>query len=542
MAGPLLLLVVFSVALLPHNQAGLILDPFVTLPPTIDTPVNLHPTTVSAQENAAHQMLEEIEKAEKQQCNTLQHAKWAYQTDITEEHKKQKLSATSETQDWHKSSWKRTQEYNGIWENFKDSQLKRQFKLKKILGTAALDKPDLNELNALQTEMLEIYSTAKVCDYWDVQSNFWNGTKCSLALKPDVERLLKSSHSSYEMSHLWSSFRDQSGSKIKDLYKRYVQLSNKAAIKNGFGNMGDLWLNPYADDPEAFRHSIIKLLEEMKPFYLQLHAYARRKLREVYGSSEIGPRSPIPAHLLGNMWAQKWDRPDIFTPYPEKVSIDVSPNMKKQGYTAKKMFQLSEEFFVSLNMSRMTPEFWTNSIIEKPEDKQFICGASAWDFCDKKDFRIKQCTDITMGNFITVHHEMGHTQYQMAYSHLPSAFRTGANPGFHEAVGDVIGLSVSTPKHLYKIGLLKDLEEDSKAEINFLLSMALSRIAFLPFAYVIDSWRWDVFSGKVDPENWNCHWWDLRYSIQGIKPPVKRSESDFDPGAKKHITNSVPYV
>lgn len=43
--------------------------------------------------------------------------------------------------------------------------------------------------------------------------------------------------------------------------------------------------------------------------------------------------------------------------------------------------------------------------------------------------RIKQCTVTTMDDLITVHHEMGHTQYQIQYKHLPRVFREGANPG-----------------------------------------------------------------------------------------------------------------
>lgn len=65
-----------------------------------------------------------------------------------------------------------------------------------------------------------------------------------------------------------------------------------------------------------------------------------------------------------------------------------------------------------------------------------------------------------------VHHELGHIQYFLQYQHLPFPYREGANPGFHEAVGDTIGLSVSTPKHLTKIGLLKNYENDDESKIN----------------------------------------------------------------------------
>ena len=74
------------------------------------------------------------------------------------------------------------------------------------------------------------------------------------------------------------------------------------------------------------------------------------------------------------------------------------------------------------------------------------------------------------------------------------------------------------------------------------MKMALDKVAFLPFGYLIDQWRWGVFDGKIKPNEYNAEWWRLRTSYQGIKPPVERSEKDFDPGAKFHIPNDVPYI
>ena len=50
----------------------------------------------------------------------------------------------------------------------------------------------------------------------------------------------------------------------------------------------------------------------------------------------------------------------------------------------------------------------------------------------------------------------------------------------------------------------------SESELNFLMSMALEKIAFLPFGYLIDQWRWSVFSGETKSEQYNQKWWDLR--------------------------------
>ncbi|CAG0895206.1 unnamed protein product [Darwinula stevensoni] len=245
------------------------------------------------------------------------------------------------------------------------------------------------------------------------------------------------------------------------------------------------------------------------------------------------------------MWAQDWSNvKDLFLPCKNKPSLDIAPALREQNYTAERMFRVSEEFFTSMGLSPMPEKFWNLSIIEKPKDRTIVCHASAWDFCDSKDFRIKQCTDMTMEDFVTVHHEMGHVEYYIQYKDLHIAFRDGANPGFHEAVGDVISLSVVTPKHMVKIGLLSDSagKKDSEVDLNYLMSQALSKVAFLPFGYLIDVWRWNVFRGKISSSHYNCEWWKLRSEVQGVQPPNIRSEEDFDPGAKYHIAANVPYM
>jgi len=327
------------------------------------------------------------------------------------------------------------------------------------------------------------------------------------------------------------------------MFKQYVALSNEAATLNNFTDNAEYWLKDY-ESPD-FREQLSRLWDQVRPLYLQIHAYVRRKLRETYGEKLVTPRGPIPAHLLGNMWTQTWNNIlDISTPYTGKEALDVTPQMKKQGYTPLKMFKLAEEFFTSLNLSAMPTIFWERSILQKPEGRDIICHASAWDFHDGKDFRIQQCTRVVMDDLFAAHHEMGHIQYFIQYKDQPAAYKEGANPGFHEAVGDVIALSVLTPKHLRQIGLLEadSLTEDHEATINYLFLQGLQKVVFLPFAYVIDLWRWDIFKGKITSDSYNCEWWKMRDKYQGIEPPVDRTEEDFDPGAKFHVTASVPYI
>ena len=163
-----------------------------------------------------------------------------------------------------------------------------------------------------------------------------------------------------------------------------------------------------------------------------------------YGEEIVDPHGPVPAHLLGNMWAQKWNNiANILTPYPANPTPDVSESMVKQGWTVKTMFEKADEFFQSIGLPQMTEAFWNSSIIEKPKDgRDLTCHASAWDFYNGVDFRIKACLKVNMEDFITVNHEMGHVQYFMAYKNLSHLYRSGANPGFHEGVADILAIAV----------------------------------------------------------------------------------------------------
>ena len=205
------------------------------------------------------------------------------------------------------------------------------------------------------------------------------------------------------------------------------------------------------------------------------------------------------------------------------------------------MVKLAESFFTSLGMDALPETFWERSMFVKPKDKEVVCHASAWDLTFNDDVRIKMCIKIDQEDLITIHHELGHDYYFHYYHTLPVLYQNGAHDGFHEAIGDAIALSI-TPSYLKDVGLLKKVQNNDKALINQQMFLALDKIAFLPWGLLVDKWRWDVFSGKVAPEQYNDHWWKLRKEYQGVTPPVERTSEDFDPGAKYHIPANVPYT
>ncbi len=325
-------------------------------------------------------------------------------------------------------------------------------------------------------------------------------------------------------------------------YQRFVELGNAGARELGFADLGALWRAKYDMPPDAFVAELDRIWNQVKPLYDQLHCYVRARLTAIYGADVVKPGAPIPAHLLGNMWAQQWGNIyDLVK--PENVvdpGYSVTELLQAKGYDARKMVETGERFFTSLGMAPLPPTFWTRSMFTKPRDRDVVCHASAWTVEQPDDLRIKMCIEVNEEDFDTIHHELGHNFYQRAHNTQSPLFRDGANDGFHEALGDTLALSV-TPKYLKTIGLI-DQEPPASADIALQLRLALDKVAFLPFGLIIDKWRWGVFSGEIAPDRYNQAWWDLKLAYQGVVPPAARSELDFDPGAKYHVPGNTPYM
>ncbi|XP_061182126.1 angiotensin-converting enzyme-like [Saccostrea echinata] len=415
-------------------------------------------------------------------------------------------------------------------QNFINETLKRLFKKITSIGFAATnDSEQMKAITNLEADLTGIYSKGEVC----LES------KGCLQLEPGLTDIITNSRDYNELLEVWKGWRDQSGKKMRTKYTEFVKAMNAAIKFSGFNDTGEYWRSWY--ETPTFEQDVRNLFEELEPLYIELHAYVRKRLKQKYGKELFPESGHIPAHLFGK---QKYTFHilDEIVRVPDASSVDITAKMKEQNYNVTHMYRVAEDFFKSIGMEDMTDEFWQNSMLVKPEDRDVVCHASAWDFYDGKDFRIKQCTSVTEDQLLTVHHEMGHIVYFQNYRQQPRLFRGGANPGFHEGMADIVSLSFQTPEHMKVIGLLDEVPNDQDSDINFLLKMALDKVAFLPFGYLIDQWRWSVFRGDTNSSNYNQHWWDLRCRFQGISPPVERTEDDFDPGAKYHIPGNTPYI
>uniref|UniRef100_A0AAZ3PJP9 Angiotensin-converting enzyme n=1 Tax=Oncorhynchus tshawytscha TaxID=74940 RepID=A0AAZ3PJP9_ONCTS len=464
-------------------------------------------------------------------------ASWAYNTDISQENL-DKLSAI--WGEYYSTVSKESEKFP--IDQISDQLIKLQLISLQDKGSGVLSADKAAHLNKVMNEMSSIYSTGTVCkreDPFDCQT-----------LEPGLESVMANMDSDYyERLHVWEGWRVEVGKKMRPLYEDYVDLKNEAAKLNDYEDYGDYWRSNYETiDDSPYNYARGQLMTDVSqlqifsilPLYKELHAYVRSKLQAKH-PEHIHPEGGLPAHLLGDMWGRFWTGLyPISTPFPEKTDIDVTNAMIAQD----RLFQEAEKFFMSVGLYKMFDNFWKDSMLEKPTDgRKVVCHPTAWDMGNREDFRIKMCTEVNMDHFLTAHHEMGHNQYQMAYRNLSYLLRDGANEGFHEAVGEIMSLSAATPKHLKALGLLPDdFVEDKETEINFLMKQALTIVATLPFTYMLEEWRWQVFLGTIPKDQWMQRWWEMKRDMVGVVEPLPRDETYCDPPALFHVSGDYSFI
>jgi len=412
--------------------------------------------------------------------------------------------------------------------------LRRRFLLLK-LSLAAPPPPDsalAAEMVALQVGMEADYGKGTYCRQR-------NGAQECLQIT-QIDSIMADSRDPAELLDIWDGWH-RVGAPMRDRYARFAALANQGARTLGFADAGAMWRSGYDMPPDAFAAEMDRLWAQVRPLYLSLYTYVRHKLVERYGPSVVPPNGMIPAHLLGNLWAQDWSNVfPIVAPAGAQPSVDITARLRAHDVDALRMVRYGEGFFTSLGFDSLPATFWQRSLFTRPRDREVVCHASAWDVDNRDDLRIKMCITPTGTDFVTVHHELGHNFYQRAYNTQPFFYQNGANDGFHEAIGDAIALSI-TPAYLRQVGLIDSLPS-AASDTMLLLRQALDKVAFLPWGLLVDRWRWGVFSGEIAPANYNQAWWDLRARYQGVSAPDRRPADAFDPGAKYHVPSNTPYA
>jgi peptidyl-dipeptidase A len=479
----------------------------------------------------ARKFVEETDARLRQLWTASAEAEWAKATNITPETERAAAAANAEVMAFETQAIKQAAKFKNVGD---DEAIARQIHLLKLTSTlpAPDDDEKRKELAEISAKLDGMYGKGKACK--EVRGK---QTCRDLGELSDV--MAKSSKYA-DLLEAWEGWRTVS-IPMREPYQRLVELANEGARDIGFADVGALWRSRYDMTPEAFEAEMERLWAQVKPLYEALHCHVRAKLAQKH-PGKVPEDGLIPAHLLGNMWAQEWaNLYPLLEPFPGEPSLDVTAALEKKKVDEIGMVKMGEAFFTSLGLDPLPATFWERSMFLKPPDREVVCHASAWDVGMNDDLRIKMCIKINHEDLVTIHHELGHNYYYHYYYELSALFQSGAHDGFHEAIGDAIALSI-TPAYLQKIGLLDEVSDNDKGVINKQMQDALGKIAFLPFGKMIDQWRWDVFSGKIGPDAYNAGWWELRKGYQGIAPPTERGEELFDPGAKYHIPGNTPYA
>ena len=399
-----------------------------------------------------------------------------------------------------------------------------------------LDEELAGEISTISAELDAMYGTGQHCfaedDCYDLEA---------------FEGVIDNSRDPAELLKAWEGWRNI-GKPMKEMYLRMVEIGNQGANDLGYDGLTDLWFSQYDMPAEEFLEETDRVWDELKPLYDSLHCHVRDELSNYYGEEIVAKSGNLPAHLLGNMWGQSWANiyDIVYTAESSLPSseINVTDILIEKDIDEIEMVKIAENFFLSLGFEPLSDTFWERSLFVKPQDRNVVCHASAWDLDSEiDDLRIKMCIERNAEDFAVIHHELGHIFYYQAYSDLPDIFQSGANDGFHEAVGDLLTLSI-TPDYFQKIGMISEEEaKQAKADpISLLMQQALDGVVSVPWTLMLDKWRAKVFTGETSSEELNNSWWELREFYQGIGAPIDRDSDAFDPGAKYHIPGNTPYT
>ena len=411
-------------------------------------------------------------------------AGWVAQTFITEDTEALDARATQQITEATARFAKEAAAFNGIQV---PADVRRQLDLLKLslVMVTPSDSGEATELTRIVSGMRGAYGRGKWCGDPSKPQSCMN--------IDDITKVMAESRSEPELRRVWEGWHTVSPPLRKD-YARFVELANKGAKELGFADTGAMWREKYDMPADQFTKDVDRLWEQVRPLYAKLHAYVRMRLRAKYGDA-VPQDGPLPAHLLGNIWAQDWSNVyPLVAPANADAGYSLTDILERRKTSAIDMAKIGERFYTSLGFAPLPETFWKRSLFVRPQDHDVVCHASAWDIDLEDDIRIKMCIQPTEEDFNTIHHELGHNFYQRAFKAQPVIFRDSANDGFHEAIGDAIALSV-TPEYLVQIGLL-DKAPDASRDIGLLMRRALEKVAFLPFGLLIDQWRWKVFAAR----------------------------------------------
>lgn len=359
------------------------------------------------------------------------------------------------------------------------------------------------------------------------------GFKYTLNGKPTttnaLDEILRSSTNMKERSAAWTASKEV-GTTLKDGLANLQQLRNSSVTPLGYKDYFAYMASEYNMSSEEMIELTRSFITDVWPLYRELHTWARYELAEKY-------KQPVPDYIpadwLPNRWGQDW------TALVTVEGLDIDPELKK--HDPEWIMQQGEAFWMSLGFDALPQTFWEkSSLYPVGPDAGYSKNnhASAWHMDLDKDVRSLMSVEANTEWWSTVLHELGHIYYYMSYSNpdVPMVLRTGANRGYHEAFGTMIGLASLQKPLLESQGLIKP--GIATNDTLKLLSEALDYIVHIPWGSgVMTEFEYAVYAQNLPKDQFNAKWWELVKRYQGIIPPAERGEQYCDAATKTHIND-----
>jgi peptidyl-dipeptidase A len=343
----------------------------------------------------------------------------------------------------------------------------------------------------------------------------------------EIDDVLRKSRDLPERLRVWTASKEI-GRPLKPGLVELVKLRNQVAREMGYHSYFALQVADYGMTVDEMMKLLDDALATTKPLYDQLHCFAKHELAARF---KRPPPRLIPAHWIGNRWAQSW--PGLV----EAANLD--PLFK--GATAESIVRSAENFYVSLGFPKLPTSFWERSDLYPvppglPRKKN--AHASAWDIDRQGDVRSLMSVEANEEWFGTAHHELGHIYYFLSYDRpeVPWLLRDGANRAFHEAVGELAKLASQQMPYLVEVGVMPEGKQPDAT--GWLLQSALESIVFLPWsAGTMSHFEHDLYETELPPADWQQRWWDDVANFQGVVAPGTRDGDLCDACTKTHIND-----
>lgn len=356
-----------------------------------------------------------------------------------------------------------------------------------------------------------------------------SGPSCRQPITPnEIDGILVDSRDEAERRRIWEVSK-QVGPALKEGIVELRDLRNEVAREMGYDSFFALQVADYGMTVDEMMAMMERFVADLQPLYDQLHTWTRHELAARFGQP-VPER--IPAHWIGNRWAQAW--PGL----SEGIDLNSLVGDRPPEWIVKQ----AEAFYTSMGLPQLPASFYEKSDLyplPAGSERRKNTHASAWHMDLELDVRSLMSVESNWRWFETSHHELGHIYYYLAYTEagVPLTLREGANRAFHEAIGDLLGIASRQPAYLREIGLL-----DAEAEIDevaWLLDEALDQaVVFLPFsAGTMSFFERDLYENELPAAEFNRRWWEHAGRFQGIAPPTERGEEHCDACTKTHITD-----